>query len=70
MDDLDAKTELETAISVARNALEDWKVDPTPAKFRVWRDASELAIKWHRACRLGAGGESGDKDELDAILRG
>lgn len=66
----DAQIELNTAIDIARTALARWHDDPTTENFRVYRDASEIAIKWHRACRLGSGESSKTDDELDALLAG
>jgi hypothetical protein len=63
----DATQELETAIRVARTALAKWEENPTPANFRIWRDASEIAVKWHRAARM-AGESTADFDRELALL--
>jgi hypothetical protein len=54
---VDIKIEFETAIATARHALEEFNASPfVPSKrgtqlspwFRVWRDSSEIAQRWHR----------------------
>lgn len=66
----DARIEFETAVEMARDALADYKADPTAAKFRIWRDSSEVAIKWCRAQRLSQETESSADKELEALLAG
>jgi len=67
----DARIEFETAVEMARDALADYKADPSPAKFRIWRDSSEVAIKWCRAARLNSGeGESSSDRDFEALLAG
>ena len=39
-----------------------------PAHFRIWRDASETAIRWHRTLRLAGKKPDSPEDELDRIL--
>ncbi len=67
----DAHIEFKTNVEVARTALATWQETPTRENFLTYRDASEIAVKWHRACRLGGGEvDSSVEDELDAILAG
>jgi hypothetical protein len=42
-----AQTEFETALDMARRGREMWLEAPGPANFRIWRDASETAIRCH-----------------------
>lgn len=62
----DAKTEMLTAIEVARSALKAWRKNQTAANFRVWRDASEVAIKWQREVRRTGAEEESFEDEPSA----
>lgn len=66
----EARIEFETAVEVSRDALADYKADPTAAKFRIWRDSSEVAIKWCRAQRLNGSETSSTDDELEKLLAG
>ena len=61
----DPKTEFEAALEVARKGREAWEEDSTKANFIVWRDASEVAIKWHRAIRLGSDDSNEDENPLE-----
>jgi hypothetical protein len=71
----EVKAEFDAAIATARHALEQYRKEPilhskrgapTPtAWFRIWRDASEVAARWHR--QMQTEGPSFD-DELDEIL--
>jgi hypothetical protein len=63
-----AQIEFETALDMARRGREMWLAKPTPANFRVWRDASETAHRWHRSLRLGGQMPESDTDELEKIL--
>jgi hypothetical protein len=56
------RTEFETALEVARKGRAAWEEEPTKANFIIWRDASEVAIKWHRAIRLGSDDSSSDEE--------
>ena len=47
-----AQTEFATALDMARRGRELWLESQAPAHFRIWRDASETAIRWHRTLRL------------------
>jgi hypothetical protein len=71
------QTEFDAAIATARNALEKFNAEPfVPAKrgtqlspwFRVWRDSSEIAQRWHRQLREEP--EPSLDDTIDRILRG
>jgi hypothetical protein len=52
------QTELQSALATARHALEQFKAEPMiPSKrggprlspwFRAWKEASEVAQRWHR----------------------
>jgi predicted kinase len=66
----DARIEFETAVEVSRDALAAYRADPSPRNFRIWRDASEVAIKWCRAQRLNSSQEDRSDDELQALLAG
>lgn len=66
----DAKIEYQTAIETARTALAAWNEDPSRDKFLTYRDASDLAIKWHRACRLGGAAADDTESELQELLAG
>jgi hypothetical protein len=56
-----AKTEFETAVTVARHALEQFNLAPLVESqrgaprisswWKVYREASEIAVKWHRELR-------------------
>ena len=63
-----AQTEFATALDMARRGREMWLENPVPANFRIWRDASETAIRWHRTLRLAGKGRDSPEDELDRIL--
>jgi hypothetical protein len=63
-----AQTEFATALDMARRGREMWLEDPVPANFRIWRDASETAIRWHRTLRLADKGPESPEDELGQIL--
>jgi hypothetical protein len=63
-----AKHEFEIALDMARRGREKWLEDGSKESFRIWRDASETAHRWHRTLRL-AGREPGSaEDELSKIL--
>jgi hypothetical protein len=62
-----AQIEFETALDMARRGREKWLEDGKPESFKIWRDSSETAHRWHRTLRLaGKEPESAD-DELDRI---
>jgi hypothetical protein len=63
-----AQTEFATALDMARRGREMWLENPVPANFRIWRDASETAIRWHRTLRLAGKEPDSPEDELDRIL--
>jgi hypothetical protein len=50
---------------MAEQARERYNDNPTAEKFRVWRDASEIAIKWNRAVRSEG---RDDDDAFDRLL--
>jgi hypothetical protein len=62
-----AEAEFETALDMARRGREMWLERPTPENFKVWRDSSETAHRWHRTLRLDRDREP-VKDELDELL--
>jgi hypothetical protein len=61
MNDDTAKTEFESAVAIARYALEQFNLAPLVESqrgaprisswWRVYREASELAVRWHRELR-------------------
>jgi hypothetical protein len=63
-----AQAEFEIALDMARRGREMWLENPVLANFRIWRDASETAIRWHRTLRLAGKGPESSEDELDRIL--
>ena len=73
----DIKTEFDSAVAVARHALDEFHKEPlVPSKrggprlspwWRVYVQASEVAVRWFR--QMGQGGESFDEG-LDRLLRG
>lgn len=65
----EARTQYLTAIDLANDALANYRNEPTSGNFRIWRDASEVAIKWCRAQRLGREEPEG-ADELEQLLAG
>jgi hypothetical protein len=77
MDSAAIKTEFEAAVATARHALEEYRKEPVRVSkrgaptasvyFRIWRDASDIAIKWHR--QLQAEPEESLDDTIDRILR-
>jgi len=76
MDD-EMRTEFDTAIATAREALEKFNEEPLVSSkrggprlspwFRVWRDASEVAQRWQRQLAREVDEPSID-EELDRIL--
>lgn len=66
----DAQIEFKTNVEVARTALATWQAKPTRENFLTYRDASEIAVKWHRACRLGGAADESIESELDQLLAG
>jgi hypothetical protein len=64
----DARIEFQTAIDAARTAYAAWVEHPTRENFLTYRDASEVAVKWHRARRLGGPETAPDDDGMDALL--
>ena len=67
--------EFDTAVATARHALEEFNKEPfVPAKrgtqlspwFRVWRDSSEIAQRWHRQLREEP--EPSIEETIDRIL--
>ena len=81
MNDDTARTEFESAVAVARHALEQFNLAPLVESqrgaprisswWRVYREASELAVKWHRELRALAPTEYRVTDaELDRLLNG
>jgi hypothetical protein len=74
-----ATTEFESAVAVARHALEQFNRAPLVESqrgaprmsswWRVYRDASEIAVRWHRELRALTPGDVGWSDaELDRLL--
>jgi hypothetical protein len=74
------QTEFESAISVARLALERFNEAPlveskrgaprVSSWWRVYREASELAVRWHRELRALQPDETRWLDaELDQLLK-
>ena len=55
----------QAALEMAEQARESYNDSPTAECFRVWRDASEIAIKWNRV--VGAE-DRDDEDEFDRLL--
>ena len=49
----DAREQYDAAIEIANTAREAWTEDQSRENFTAWRDASDIAIKWGRAMRLG-----------------
>ena len=66
--DEQAQAEFETALDMARRGREMWLEKPTHENFKVWRDSSETAHRWHRTLRLAGKGPEAPEDELDRIL--
>lgn len=72
------KTQFDSAVAVARDALERFNSEPLVDSkrggprlspwFRVWRDSSEVAQRWHR--QLQQEPEPELDDVIDEILRG
>lgn len=72
----EVKTEFEAAVATARHALEEYNKEPIRLSkrgaptasvwFRIWRDASDVAIKWHRQLREEP--EESVQDTIDRIL--
>ena len=70
--------EFEAAVATARHALEQFNTEPLIDSkrggprlspwFRVWRDASEVAQRWHRQLREQP--EPEVEDIIDRILNG
>jgi hypothetical protein len=76
-----ATTEFESAVGVARHALEQLNKAPLVESqrgaprisswWRVYREASELAVRWHRELRAMKPAEVTWRDaELDQLLGG
>ncbi len=63
-----AQAEFETALDMARRGREKWLENPTQENFKVWRDSSETAHRWHRTLRLAGKGPEAPEDELHRIL--
>jgi hypothetical protein len=74
----EATAEFHAALGVARQALEEFQREPLVASkrggprlspcFRIWRDASEIAQRWHRQLREEPEPEL--DDVIDRILGG
>jgi hypothetical protein len=71
----DIKSEFDAAIATARHALEQFRAEPFVESkrgtqlspwFRVWRDSSEVAQRWHRQLREEP--EPSLDDEIDRLL--
>ena len=72
------QAEFEAAVATARHALEQFNAEPLIDSkrggprlspwFRVWRDASEVAQRWHRQLREQP--EPEVDDIIDRILNG
>jgi hypothetical protein len=70
--------EFEAALATARHALEQFNAEPLIDSkrggprlspwFRVWRDSSEVAQRWHR--QLQEEPEPSLDDTIDRILNG
>ena len=56
----------QAALEMAEGARERYNDEPTAERFRIWRDASEIAIKWNRAVRPE---DRDGEDEFDRLLR-
>lgn len=69
MDDI--QKGLNSALDRVKLAEKKLKEEPESAHWhRVWRDASDLAVKWQRELRRGQEDESSTlEDELDALLQ-
>ncbi len=73
----DVKAEFESAVEVARGALARFREEPmVPSErggprlspwFRVWRDASEVAQRWHRRLEQSRPEPNLD-EEIDRLL--
>jgi hypothetical protein len=74
-----ARTEFESAVAVARHALEQFNLAPLVESqrgaprisswWRVYREASELAVRWHRELRAMKPAEVTWSDaELERLL--
>lgn len=59
----EAEIQLREVLQVAKDALARYENSPTPPNFRMWRDSSELAVKWYRQWRLGGGNDEDSFDE-------
>jgi hypothetical protein len=74
----EVKTEFDSAVATARHALEQFNDEPLVASkrggprlspwWKVYRDASELAQRWHK--QLQQEPEPEVDDVIDRILRG
>lgn len=65
----ESEIQMRTALRVASDALDRYEADPDPKTFRIWRDASELAVKWYRQHRLSGGeGEESFEAGLAKVL--
>ena len=74
----EVQTEFKTALTTARNALEQFSAEPFVASkrggprlspwWRVWVQASEVAQRWHRQIQDCGDAEPSIDDELDRIL--
>ena len=69
----EAQRQYEGAVGIADAALELYVDHATDTNFRRWRDASDIAIKWHRATRLEPDARADDEEdplaEFDALAR-
>ena len=63
-----AQAEFETALDMARRGREMWLEKPTHENFKVWRDSSETAHRWHRTLRLAGKDPDSPEDGLTRIL--
>ena len=73
----EVQTEFEAALATARHALEQFNAEPmvlskrggprTSPWFRCWKEASEVAQRWHRQLELDKPEPSID-DEIDRLL--
>jgi hypothetical protein len=80
MSNNDIQTEFDSAVAVARQALAEFRKQPLVASkrggprlspwWRVYVQASEVAVRWFRQVRREDRELSSFSDELDRLLRG
>lgn len=73
----ESQTEFQAALATARDALDQFRAEPLVASkrggprispwFRVWREASEVAQRWHRQLDRDKP-EPSIHDEIDRLL--